>query len=262
MRADIDTAALGKVWLVGAGPGAADLLTLRAARLIGSAEALLYDALVDEAVIALAPAAGLKIRTGKRAGRASMAQGTINALMLRLARKGLSVVRLKGGDPSIFGRVGEESAYLRGYGVPCEIVPGVTAASAAAAQFDFPLTYRGAAQRLILSTARLETDTLVENWQAAADPNTTLAIYMGGAAATELSHRLIAAGRSPSTPALVVESAGSPQARLRRGSLDRLGEMAISVEGGPILIVVGEVAALAEENAGAAWMDSAVALRA
>lgn len=251
-----------KVWLVGAGPGAADLLTLRAARVIGAAEALLYDALVESEVIALAPAACLKIKTGKRAGRASMEQSTINQLMLRLARKGLRVVRLKGGDPSILGRVGEEMSFLHSHGVACEIIPGVTAASAAAAQFGFPLTHRGKAQRILFTTARLESEVLVDDWRVAADKNLTLAIYMGGSAAGELSRRLIAAGRSPSTPALVVERAGSPRARLTRGSLGRLAEMAVSVDGGPILIVVGEVAALADDASCTPIPDTALALRA
>lgn len=254
--------AMGEVWLVGAGPGAADLLTVRAVRVLASAEALLYDALVDDEIIALAPDACLKLRTGKRAGRASMKQDTINKLMLRLARRGLNVVRLKGGDPSILGRVGEESAFLRVHGVACEIIPGVTAACAAAAQFSFPLTHRGQAQRVIFGTARLESEAVVEDWRAAADPTATLAIYMGGAAASELSRHLIAAGRSPSTPALVVENAGSPRARLRRGALDRLGEMAVSVDGGPILIVVGDVAALALSATTPSAEDIAVALRA
>ncbi|HEY0650226.1 uroporphyrinogen-III C-methyltransferase, partial [Phenylobacterium sp.] len=143
----------GKVRLVGAGPGAADLLTIRALRAIEGAQALLYDALVADEVIALAPAACLKIQTGKRAGRPSLRQETINRLMLRLARRGLNVVRLKGGDPSIFGRVGEEATFLHAHGIATEVVPGVTAASAAAAQFGFPLTHRGEARRLLVATA-------------------------------------------------------------------------------------------------------------
>ena len=122
----------GSVKLVGAGPGAADLLTIRALRAVEGAEALLYDALISDEVLALAPAHCLKIQTGKRAGRTSMKQETINRLMLRLARRGLRVVRLKGGDPSVFGRVGEETAFLQAHGIETEVVPGVTAACAAA----------------------------------------------------------------------------------------------------------------------------------
>jgi uroporphyrin-III C-methyltransferase len=235
----------GSVKLVGAGPGAADLLTVRALRAIEAAEALLYDALVSDEVLGLAPAHCLKIQTGKRAGRASMKQETINRLMLRLARRGLKVVRLKGGDPSIFGRVGEEAAFLAAHGVETHVVPGVTAACAAAAQFNFPLTHRGQARRVVFATARLEAGALQADWAAAADPEATLAIYMGSGAAEALSAHLIAAGRSAATPALVVESAGSPDARLKRGTLGDLACLVEGGRGGPVLLVVGEVAALA-----------------
>lgn len=237
---------MGKVLLVGAGPGPVDLMTVRALRAVESAQALLYDALVGEEILDLAPQGCLRIQTGKRAGRTSMKQETINRLMLRLARRGLRVVRLKGGDPSIFGRVGEERAFLQGHGVPVQIVPGVTAACAAAAQFGFPLTHRGQARRVVFTTARLEAGKLAVDWRAAADPEATLAIYMGGGAAQALSEALIAAGRAPSTPVLAVESAGGPQARLASGRLDGLGDLCAPVHGGPVLIVVGEVAALAD----------------
>lgn len=239
----------GAVKLVGAGPGAADLLTLRAARAIEGAEALLYDALVSDEVLALAPAACLKIQTGKRAGRTSMKQETINRLMLRLARRGLAVVRLKGGDPSVFGRVGEEQAFLNAHGVATEVVPGVTAACAAAAQFAFPLTHREVARRVVFTTARLKAGALSLDWQAAADLEATLAIYMGRDCAAELSDRLIAAGRPGSTPALAVESAGGPNARLVRGTLRTLPNLVAEMRGGPTLFVVGEVAALAQVQA-------------
>jgi uroporphyrin-III C-methyltransferase len=244
-KADAAQARLGRVLLVGAGPGAADLLTLRAARAIGAAQALLYDALVSDEVLALAPACCLKIQTGKRAGRTSMRQETINRLMLRLARRGLDVVRLKGGDPSVFGRVGEEQAFLAAHGVATEVVPGVTAACAAAAQFGFPLTHRGEARRLLFTTARLEAGALQTDWAAAADPQTTLAIYMGGSVAAELAERLIALGRAPSTPAAVVQSAGAPDAVMRQGELADLAELTAELGEGPVLLVVGEVAALA-----------------
>ncbi|MDF2900848.1 MAG: uroporphyrin-III C-methyltransferase [Phenylobacterium sp.] len=250
-------ASLGQVLLVGAGPGSVDLMTVRALRAVESAEALLYDALVGEEIIGLAPPGCIRIQTGKRAGRTSMKQATINRLMLRLARRGLRVVRLKGGDPSIFGRVGEERAFLLGHGIPVEIVPGVTAACAAAAQFGFPLTHRGQARRVVFTTARLEAGRLADDWRAAADPEATLAIYMGGTAAGDLSRALVAAGRSPSTPALAVESAGGPNARVTPGRLDELGDLAVSRYGGPVLIVVGDVAALAD---GAVAEDGDLAL--
>jgi len=252
----------GLVQLVGAGPGAADLLTVRALRAIESAEALLYDALISEEVLALAPAHCLKIQTGKRAGRTSMKQETINRLMLRIARRGLRVVRLKGGDPSVFGRVGEEAAFLNAHGVATEVVPGITAACAAAAQFNFPLTHRKQARRVVFTTARLEAGALQADWSAADDPETTLAIYMGGGAAAELSARLIAAGRAASTPALAVESAGSPKARLRRGTVGELARLVEDGEGGPVLLVIGEVAAMADAREIGDQLDAARSLRA
>ncbi len=236
------------VTLVGAGPGPADLLTVRALRAIEGAEALLYDALVGEEVLALAPRRCLRIRTGKRAGGASMKQGEINALMARLALKGLKVVRLKGGDPSVFGRSGEEKDYLEARGVGVEVVPGITAASAAAAQFGFPLTHRGQARRLVLLTARIHDGSLdTSGWaEAAADREATLAVYMGRDCAGQIAEGLIALGRDPQTPALAVENAGSPAARLMTAPLHGLGEtIAAAAPSGPVLLVIGEVAARA-----------------
>ena len=236
---------IGRVLLVGAGPGPVDLMTMRAVRAVEGAQALLYDALISEEAIALAPPGCIRIQTGKRSGRPSMKQETINRLMLRLARRGLRVVRLKGGDPSVFGRVGEESDFLQGHGVPIEIVPGVTAACAAAAQFDFPLTHRGEARRVVFTTARLEAGGLTGDWSAAADPEATMAIYMGGEVAAELSRRMIAAGRAPDTPVVAIEQAGGPDARLYRGTLASLVDQLADTRGGPLLIVVGKVAARA-----------------
>ena len=238
---------LGKVRLVGAGPGSADLLTVRALRAVEGAQALLYDALVSDEVVALAPAACVKIQTGKRAGRTSMKQETINRLMLRLARRGLDVVRLKGGDPSVFGRVGEEAAFLHTHGVATEVVPGVTAASAAAAQFGFPLTHRGEARRLLIATATTEDSGLTEGgWAAAADAQTTLALYMGRDRLEAAARKLIAQGRSPHTPAIAVENAGRADARAICGTLGDLGAaLAAAQPAGPVVLVVGEVAAQA-----------------
>ena len=237
-----------QVLLVGAGPGPVDLMTLRAVRAVESAQALLYDALIGEEAIALAPPGCVRIQTGKRAGKPSMHQDEINRLMLLLARKGLRVVRLKGGDPSIFGRVGEEAEYLRGHGVSVEVVPGVTAACAAAAQFNFPLTHRGEARRVVFTTARLEAGALAGDWSAAADPEATLAVYMGGEVAGALCERMIAAGRAPSTPAVAVEQAGGTDARIYRGTLETLGQR-LNGQGGPVVIIVGEVAAQARDLA-------------
>ena len=234
--------------LVGAGPGAADLLTLRALSAIQGAEALLYDALIASEVLDLAPRRCLRIRTGKRAGGVSMSQAEINALMARLALRGLNVVRLKGGDPSVFGRSGEEREYLEARGVAVEIVPGVTAASAAAAQFAFPLTHRGEARRLTFATARLQDGALAaDGWPA--DTQTTLAIYMGRDSAAAIARRLIADGRSPHTPALAVENAGRADARLMQATLDRLPEViAQAAPDGPVVLVIGAVASRAMDQ--------------
>lgn len=236
-----------KVILVGAGPGPADLLTVRAVRALEAAEAVLYDALVGDDVLALAPAACLKLQTGKRSGKASMDQEMINQLMLRLARRGLRVVRLKGGDPSVFGRSGEEVEYLGRHGIETEVVPGITAASAAAAQFAFPLTHRGEARRLVLATLRVRDGRMVdEGWPGLADPEATLCLYMGRDCARAAAARLIAEGLAASTPAMAVENAGGPDARLLRAELGDLGDVVeAAAPAGPVLLVVGKSVARA-----------------
>lgn len=237
----------GRVMLVGAGPGPTDLMTVRVQRAIQDAQALLYDALVDPDVLTLAPRACLKIETGKRANRPSMKQETINRLMLRLARRGLRVVRLKSGDPSVFGRSGEEAAFLESRGVPVEVVAGVTAASAAAAQFGFPLTQRGLAQRLVLATARLESGSLItEGWQAMADPAATVALYMARDSLVSVTDALIKAGRCANTPVIAVENAGRDSARAIKCRLSALARMIQSAEyAGTVVVIIGDVAASA-----------------
>ena len=233
----------GRVLLVGAGPGPLDLMTIRALRAVESAGALLYDALVSEEVVARAPRGCVRLQTGKRGGRPSLKQSTINRLMLRLARRGLTVVRLKGGDPSIFGRSGEEAAFLEAHGVSVEVVPGVTAACAAAAQFGVPLTHRGLARRVTFATARVETGGVFELW-ADSRPDETLALYMGRDSLADVAARLIASGRSPTTPALAVENAGSPTARSFRGDLSTLPSQVAGARcEGPVVILVGETVA-------------------
>jgi uroporphyrin-III C-methyltransferase len=248
-----------KVMLVGAGPGSADLLTVRALRAIEGAEVLLYDALVGEEILDLAPRRCLRILTGKRSGGVSMKQAEINALMLKLALKGLKVVRLKGGDPSVFGRSGEERDHLEAHGVQVEIVPGVTAASAAAAQFSFPLTHRKEARRITFATARVEDGALVEDgWSGCADRETTLAVYMGRDAAGPVAARLIAEGRAPQTPAVAIENAGRPEARLIQTTLADLAQaLAEAAPSGPVVMVIGPVAARARSaDAALAFMPA------
>jgi len=176
-----------------------------------------------------------------------MQQDTINALLVKLARRGLCVVRLKGGDPAVFGRMGEELAYLQAHGVETEVIPGVTAACAASAQFQFPLTHRSSARRVVFTTARIEDGALVGDWRLAADPQATAAIYMGGAHAHLIAKHLMDAGRPGSTPAVVVENAGREDAKLERETLASLSERGPTRKSGPVLIIVGAVGAMAQD---------------
>jgi uroporphyrin-III C-methyltransferase len=228
--------------LTGAGPGDPDLLTIRALRAIESAEALLFDALVSSEIVALAPERCIKIGVGKRGDRMSVPQEKTNALMVRLARRGLHVVRLKGGDPSVFGRVEEERAHLEAHGVPSETIPGVTAASAAAAQFNFPLTHRGEARRVVYLTARTREDgSAALDTPAVADAGATLVFYMASHIAAAVEQALLAAGRDARTPVVVVENAGSPSARIAFGALGDLGRLVVEQAfDGPTLIAVGD----------------------
>lgn len=232
----------GTIKLVGAGPGPADLLTVRALRAIEEAEALLYDALVYPEVLKLAPEHCLKIETGKRAGGASMSQDTINLLMLKLVRRGLKVVRLKGGDPSLFGRVGEELDFLASHGVEASVVPGVTAACAAAAQFKMPLTHRGDARRVTFATARLSKGALQEEWTW--DPQSTMALYMARDSIGAVIDRLCEQGMSPFEPVAAIENAGGEQARMIQAPAHDIARCVFAAAPtGPVVIVVGQVAA-------------------
>jgi uroporphyrin-III C-methyltransferase len=225
-------------------------MTVRAVRAVENAQALLYDALISDEVISLAPPGCIRIQTGKRSGRPSMSQDAINRLTLRLARKGLRVVRLKGGDPSIFGRVGEEADFLRRFGFAVDVVPGVTAACAAAAQFGFPLTHRGQARRLVFATGRVGGGGEACEWQTGADPEATLAIYMGGEAASGLARSLLELGRAATTAVAMIESAGSTDARLAVSTLAELERLGAPSEGGPLLIIIGDVVSALERRFG------------
>ncbi|WP_225007131.1 uroporphyrinogen-III C-methyltransferase [Novosphingobium percolationis] len=238
----------GSVWLVGAGPGDPELLTRKAERLIASAETIFYDALVGEGVLALAGPNVRLVHVGKRSGRHSKDQGTIDRLIVDAALKGERVVRLKGGDPAIFGRATEELDACRAAGVSVSICPGVTAASAAAASLGASLTLRGLARKLTFVTAHARAgETLDLDWASLADRDATLAIYMGKAAATEVSRQLIAAGLPADTPVALVESASLPTERHFRTRLDLLPIAARSALGdGPALLLIGQ--ALAERT--------------
>jgi len=230
----------GMVWLVGAGPGDPDLLTRKAERLLQGASVVFYDALVGPGVLALAGSARL-VPVGKRSGRHSKDQKTIDQLIVAAALAGERVVRLKGGDPSIFGRATEEMTACRDAGVPVAVCPGITAASAAAASLGASLTLRGLARKLTLVTAHARAGEVLDlDWAALADPQATLAIYMGKAAAREVSQGLIAAGLAIDTPVAMVENASLPDERIFRTRLDLLPLAARTALGdGPALLLIG-----------------------
>jgi uroporphyrin-III C-methyltransferase len=231
----------GTVWLVGAGPGDADLLTRKAERLIRSASVIYHDALVGRGILDLAPRRARLVSVGKRSGRHSKDQKTIDALIVEAALAGERVVRLKGGDPSIFGRAAEELDACRTAGVPVHVCPGLTAASAAAASLGRSLTLRGHARRLTFVTAHtLSGEALDLDWQALADPDATLAVYMGRAAAPKVSAGLIAAGMPPETPVAVVENASLPEERRVVTRLDLLPIAARALGEGPAVILIGQ----------------------
>jgi uroporphyrin-III C-methyltransferase len=237
----------GTVWLVGAGPGDPELLTRKAERLIGAASVVFYDALVGEGVIELAARGARLVHVGKRSGRHSKDQKSIDALIVEAALAGERVVRLKGGDPSIFGRATEELEACRAAGVAVRICPGITAASAAAAGLGASLTLRGRARKLTFVTAHARAgEELDIDWDKLADPEATLAVYMGKAAAGEVSSRLTAAGLPGDTPVALVENASLPGQRVMSTRLDLLGLAARTALGdGPALLLIGQAVGVA-----------------
>ena len=240
-----DRIAPGEVWLVGAGPGDPDLLTRKAEKLIGAADIVFYDALVGPGVLDMIAEGVERVSVGKRSGRHSKAQDSINDLLLAAAKVGKRVVRLKGGDPSIFGRSAEEMAHLASEGVRFRICPGITTASAAAASGGASLTLRGVARGLTLATAHLKAgEPLTLDWEALARPGGTLGIYMGRAAAGEIARSLIAAGRDPETPVMVAVNVSLPGERLIRGKLSALAFLVQTIsDEDPTLLLIGEAVA-------------------
>jgi uroporphyrin-III C-methyltransferase/precorrin-2 dehydrogenase/sirohydrochlorin ferrochelatase len=235
----------GIVQLVGAGPGSADLLTLRALRALEAADVVLYDQLVSPEVVALARRGAQRLDVGKRCGKHALEQATINTLLVRLAREGKRVVRLKGGDPSIFGRSGEEIAALTAQGIAFEVIPGVTAASAAAACAGIPLTHRDGAHACVLVTGHLKNGSLDLDWQALARPRQTVVVYMAANGLAQICRELVAHGLDAATPAALVESATLPGERVLEGTLASLPALA-AAEGAraPAILVVGDVVRL------------------
>jgi uroporphyrin-III C-methyltransferase len=244
--------ATGKVWLVGAGPGDPELLTLKAHRVLQGADVLVYDRLISQAILDLAPVNARRLYVGKRKSNHSVPQSDLNDLLAALAGEGLNVVRLKGGDPFVFGRGGEEMLACRAAGVPCEVVPGVSAALAASASAGAPLTHRGLAQAVTFVTGHAAPDQTGGgfgepdlDWSSLARANHTVVVYMGLSTAGVISARLIAAGRAPTTPVLVVENASQPVERRALTTLANLPQSAQAFDG-PSILIIGETAALAD----------------
>jgi len=232
----------GKVWLVGAGPGDPDLLTVKAARLIATADAIVYDHLVGEGVRALFPANCRQIYVGKKAAKHTMKQEEINQLLVDLAGEGGIVLRLKGGDPFIFGRGGEELEVLEASGIPFEVVPGVTAAAGCAAYSGFPLTHREHAQSVTFVTGHLKDGSVNLDWPALARPGQTVVFYMGIGAAEQICRQMVAHGLPAHTPAAVVRKGTLPDQQTLLATLgtlpQRIAESGIKP---PALIVIGSV---------------------
>lgn len=237
---------VGAVWLVGAGPGDPELLTIKALKALQAAEVVVHDGLVSDEILDLAPSAARRISVAKRKSRHSYAQDEINRMLVAFAQEGLNVVRLKGGDPFIFGRGGEELEACREAGVECHIIPGVTAALAASANAGAPLTHRGAAQAVTFVTGHAAAGAEPDlDWAGLAKANQTVVIYMGLSMAAGISARLIEAGRAGTTPALIVENASRIDERRITTTLAGLPQAAADVAG-PALLIVGEAMALAQ----------------
>ncbi len=231
---------LGTVYLVGAGPGAPDLLTVRAARLLERADIVFHDALVHPDTLALAVRA-IKIPVGKRCGRHSTAQHFINKQLIDAAHRHAVVVRLKGGDPMIFGRSQEELDALESAGIEAEVVPGITAALAAAAQLRISLTRRGVSRSVTFATPRVGAGKDATDWSAAIRPADSAAIYMGANEAEKVMAALLAGGHAGDTPVMLCESASLPQWQAIGGKLRQLPQLTAQLGGGPALILVGAV---------------------
>ncbi|MFC3074149.1 siroheme synthase CysG [Shinella pollutisoli] len=237
-------AAEGHVWLVGAGPGAEDLLTLRAQRVMMDADAIVFDALVPQAIVDMGRRDAERISVGKRKGCHSKSQDEINDLLVELGKSGKRVVRLKSGDPLVYGRAGEEMAALRRAGIRYEVVPGITSAFAAAADFELPLTLRGVASSLVFTTGHDLTGAVLPDWARLAVSGATVAVYMGRTVAASVAGRLMEAGLPAETTVAVVENASRRDRRLLHGTLKDLPGLEHRDDlDGPVMVIIGEAVA-------------------
>jgi uroporphyrin-III C-methyltransferase/precorrin-2 dehydrogenase/sirohydrochlorin ferrochelatase len=233
----------GQVTLVGAGPGDPDLLTIKALRALQDADVVFYDELVSPEILDRARRDASRVPVGRRAGKPGIGQDAINTLMIEAAKSGQRAVRLKGGDPFVFGRGGEEIEALREANVAYSVVPGITAALGAAAQFEVPLTFRHEALRITFLTAHKAEDAEAVDWSALTDQKMTVVVYMGMTAASSVRSGLLAAGRSPQTPVGVFARATRPDAQAAVGTLDELPDLVQKIDGGPAILVIGDVVA-------------------
>lgn len=232
----------GSVTLVGAGPGDPELLTVKAIRAMQAADIILFDALVSQDVLAFAKRETKRMLVGKRGYRQSCRQDDINAMMLKLAKQGKHVVRLKGGDPTLFGRAGEEIEYLRAAGISVKIIPGITSASAMAAEIGISLTHRKYSNSVRYVTGHSQDGGLPAglDWRGLSDPATTLVVYMGGRTAALFAERLIDAGLSKSTPCVLAESVSRSNRQTQCGTLEDLRSGLLTHVGdAPMLIGIG-----------------------
>jgi uroporphyrin-III C-methyltransferase/precorrin-2 dehydrogenase/sirohydrochlorin ferrochelatase len=233
----------GRVTLVGAGPGDPDLLTIKALRALQDADVVFYDELVSAEILDRARRDAARVPVGRRVGNPGIGQASINKLLIDAAKSGQRAVRLKGGDPFVFGRGGEEVEALREAGVACSVIPGISAGLGAAAQFEVPLTFRHEARRITFLTAHKARDAEIVDWSTLTDTKMTVVVYMGMTAAPSVRAGLLAAGRSPQTPVGVFARATRPDAQAAVGTLDELPALVEKIDGGPAILIIGDVVA-------------------
>lgn len=248
-----DKSKYGEVCLAGAGPGDPELLTMRALRLLQSADVVVYDALVSDAVMALVPHATERIYVGKTRANHTLPQAEINTLLIKLALQGRNVVRLKGGDPFIFGRGGEEIETLAAWGIPFQVVPGISAANGVSSYAGIPLTHRDYAQSVLYTTGHLKDGTVNLDWVALTRPHQTVVIYMGLGGLAEIFQKMIANGLSQNMPAAVVQQGTTNKQKVVSGTLSSLNNLVVAAKlKSPSLIIIGEVVSL---SAKLAWFE-------